>query len=385
MKILQVIPFFSPKFGGTVTVLSQLSKELAYRGHDVTILTSDYDFDEGFAKGIEDHGVKVIPLRTQFNFGLFIYTPAIKQWLNENGDNFDLIHMHNYRAYQNNCVFKHAVNNNIPYVLQAHGSVLPVIHKERIKKIYDHVWGYRILTNASKMIAVSDAEYQQYVHMGISEEKIAVMPNGIDIAEFKMLPKRGSFRIRWGIAPGKKVVLYLGRLHRRKGIDFLIRGFSRVSVPGYESRLVIVGSDDGIGDELAELVHELGIKDRVIFTGLLSAEERIEALVDADVLVYPGILEIFGLVPLEAIMCGTPVIVCDDCGCGEIIKKARCGLLVQYGNIDDLTAKIEILLNNPDTAASMVKEGKAYIMDNLQYQRIAGAVEELYEDCIRHV
>jgi glycosyltransferase involved in cell wall biosynthesis len=87
--------------------------------------------------------------------------------------------------------------------------------------------------------------------------------------------------------------------------------------------------------------EKLHLNENILVTGLLSENEKIEALVDADVLVYPGILEIFGLVPFEAIMCGTPVIVADDCGCGEVIREADCGYLVKYGDIKDLKEKMK--------------------------------------------
>ena len=150
MKILQVILFFSPKFGGSVTVPYQLSKELSKRDHDVTIITTDFGFDSEYAKSIEGYGVRVIPFRTIVNFGPFIYTPSIKPWLRENIRKFDVIHMHDFRSYQNIVIHSFAMKYGIPYIVQAHGSVLPFFEKQNLKKLYDFVWGNKILKNASK-------------------------------------------------------------------------------------------------------------------------------------------------------------------------------------------------------------------------------------------
>ena len=153
MKILHICPFFSPKFGGSVAVSYQLSKELAKKGHAVTIITSDFNFDKDFAKDVEDYGVEIIPFRTVKNFGLFIYTPSIKKWLRNNAKTFDVFHMHEYRSYQNSIACHYAIKNRIPYIIQPHGSVLPFFEKRMLKKIYDIYWGKQILENASKHIA----------------------------------------------------------------------------------------------------------------------------------------------------------------------------------------------------------------------------------------
>jgi len=106
MKILQVIPFFTPARGGSVTVSYYLSKELSKSGHEVTIITTDFEFDEEYAKSIE--GVNVISFKCIANHGLFLYSPSMKKWLRDNINNFDVVHLHNFRSYQNNVVYKYA-------------------------------------------------------------------------------------------------------------------------------------------------------------------------------------------------------------------------------------------------------------------------------------
>jgi len=377
MKILQVIPFFTPARGGSVIVPYNLSKYLIKRGHEVTIITTDFEFDKEYAKLIKKEGVKVITFHTLANIALFLYSPSMKKWLNENIKNFDVIHIHNFRSYQNIIVHYYAKKYGIPYVLQAHGSLPKIIEKQRLKKLYDWVWGNKILKDASKLIAVSRVEMEQYKKMSVDDSKIVLIPNGLHVERFKNLPRYGQFREKHGIKE-KHMILFLGRVHKIKGVDFLIKSFGCLVKEVEDAVLVIAGPDDGYRKELEKLIENLDLRDSVKFVDYV--DNVSEAYQDADVLVYPAIYEIFGLVPFEAIMCGTPIIVTDDNGCGELVKKAKCGYLVKYGDVNDLKEKMKLVIENPEEGKEMVERGKKYIMENLTWDKVVGKVEEVYKD-----
>jgi len=379
MKILQVIQFFSSNHGGSAVVPYELSKNLQKRGHEVTVLTTDFQLNNDFIDSLE--GVEVIPFHCQLNIGGLLVSPSINKYLNENIAKFDIIHMHNFRTYQNIIVYKYAKKYNIPCILQAHGSVSRIVEKKSLKYIYDVSCGNRLLKSVSNVIAVSNVEVNQYLQMNVPLEKVVIIPNGIDIGSFSNLPKKGSFRAKYHINQ-KHMILYLGRLHERKGIDFLIRSFAELLTEMDNVILVLAGPDDGHLNKAKSIVEELSLNDKVKFTGFISSAEKLEAYMDADVLVYPSVLEIFGLVPFESITCGTPVIVTDDCGCGEFIKKANCGYLVTYGDIIDLKYKIRQILENPDIGSKFVENGNKYITNNLTWPLICKKIETLYEDCI---
>ncbi|MCC4765377.1 glycosyltransferase [Methanosarcina sp. DH1] len=379
MKILQVIQFFSSNHGGSAVVPYELSKNLQKRGHEVTVLTTDFQLNNDFIDSLE--GVEVIPFHCQLNIGGLLVSPSINKYLNENIAKFDIIHMHNFRTYQNIIVYKYAKKYNIPCILQAHGSVSRIVEKKSLKYIYDVSCGNRLLKSVSNVIAVSNVEVNQYLQMNVPLEKVVVIPNGIDIGSFSSLPKKGSFRAKYHINQ-KHMILYLGRLHERKGIEFLIRSFAELLTEMDNVILVLAGPDDGHLNKAKSIVEELSLNDKVKFTGFISSAEKLEAYMDADVLVYPSVLEIFGLVPFESITCGTPVIVTDDCGCGEFIKKANCGYLVTYGDIIDLKYKIRQILENPDIGSKFVENGNKYITNNLTWPLICKKIETLYEDCI---
>src|SRR3972149_3967362 len=317
MKILQVIPYLTPKRGGDVNVCYNLSKQLVGRGHKITIITTDFEFDSEYAKILEGYGIKIIPFHCVANIKLLLISFSMNKWLESNLKNFDIIHMHNFRSYQNIIVYKCAKKYKIPYVLQPHGTTPRIIEKKILKWFFDIAFGYNILNNAVKIIAVSKQEAEYDHQMGINNEKISVIYNGMDTDSFKDLPKYGFFRKKYGI--NGKMILYLGRIHKSKGIDFLIEAFARLAKDNKDMILVIAGSDDGCKEKLEKLIKNFDLVERVIFTGFVDKNDKMSAYVDADLFIHTVLyMGGVGLTPLESILCGTPVIITEECG--EVIK-----------------------------------------------------------------
>lgn len=382
MKILQVIPYFTPQRGGDVNICYNLSKELSKKDHQVTIITTDFEFDEDYIKSIRQFGVEVIPFKHLFEIGLFIYSPSMKNWLANNLKNYHIIHLHNLRSYQNSLVHSYAKKSHIPFILQTHGSAQRIVEKQRLKGLYDLFWGKKLLNDAQGLIAVSKIELEQYKEMGLENKNIFLIPNALDIDRFKNLPEKGKFKKRLGMSKNSRVVLYLGRIHKRKGIEVLIKSFNEILNEIDNVFLVIAGPDENYKKFLEKLVVKLSITDKVKFVNY--TENVLEIYVDADVLVYPATYEIFGLVPFEAILCNTPVIVTNDCGCGALIEEIDGGYLVEYGDVEDLKLKIKNSLENTTEAAEMIERGKKYINNNLTWDHVLNEFERAYEDCIRN-
>jgi glycosyltransferase involved in cell wall biosynthesis len=123
MRVLQVIPYFTPKRGGDVNVCYNISKYLVKHGHHVTIITTNFEFDNEFAENAIDEGIEVISFCCVANIFLYLISPGMKKWLDVNLQKFDVIHMHNFRSYQNNIVHQYAKKYKVPYILQAHGDI----------------------------------------------------------------------------------------------------------------------------------------------------------------------------------------------------------------------------------------------------------------------
>lgn len=378
MKILQVVQFFSAKHGGSAMVPYEMSKHLHDAGHDVTVITTDFQMENDFIDSLD--GVEVIPFHCQMNIGSLLISTSMKKYLKQNVNKFDIIHMHNYRTYQNIVVHKFAKKHGIPYVLQAHGSVLPFFSNEQLKNLYDRVWGYRILKDASKVIALTKTEAEQYKKMGVEENKIEIVPNGIDLPEYENLPDRGVFRKKHGIKSNEKIVLFLGRLHRIKGVDLLVEAFSDMAPKMEGGKLVIAGPDDGFLSTLKAQIEDLKIDDDILFTGPLYGMDKLEAYVDADVYVLPSVYEIFGVTLLEACACGTPVIVTDRCGIADIMGKV--GYVVEYDK-KQLQDAIFKILSDDRLRRKFGEEGRKLVRGEFTWGKIVNRFEEIYLNLMR--
>jgi len=380
MNILQVIPYFTPKRGGDVNVVYNLSKGLKKMGHNVTIATTDFEFDGEYANSLE--GIDVIPFKCLVNVGLMLFSPGMKKWLKEEIGNFDIIHLHDFRSYQNNIVYRYSKKFSIPYVLQPHASTPRMVQKKRLKWLYDRFFGYDLMQGASVVIAVSDEESKHDIEMGANTRKLSVVYNGMDIEKYNDLPQNGEFKSKYGI--NDKIILYLGRIHKLKGIDFAIKAFSELVKEMDNIVFVIAGSDDGYKSELEKLIDELDLRNKVIFTGYVEEADKLSAYVDADLFVHTVLyMGGVGIAPFESILCNTPVIVTG--GCGELIKEIKCGYLVKYGDVNELKEKMKYVFDHQNKAKQLVENGKNYIHENLAWDDVVGKIEKLYSEIVTKV
>jgi glycosyltransferase involved in cell wall biosynthesis len=374
MKILQVTPFFSPVHGGSAEVPYHLSKELAKRGHEVTVYTSDFKLSHDYIDSIPK--VRVRAFRTWSSWANLYVTPGMIGKAKQEIERFDVIHMHNYRTFQNIVVAHYARKYGTPYMLQAHGSLPRIAARQGLKQLYDTAWGYKLLRDASRVIAVTEIEAGQYKSMGISEDKVAVLPYGIDLDEFDNLPEKGEFRRKYGLDSDQKIILYLGRIHKIKGLDLLTMAFSEVLKKLNDARLVIVGPDDGYLPTLKKLVADLKISDKVLFVGPLYGRDKVQVYVDTDVYVLSSSYEIFGITVLEAMACGVPVIVSEHRGIAEVID-GRAGLAVPLDE-EQLQNALLQMLHDDRIRQQFGTNGKALVREKFDWETIAEQVEKVY-------
>lgn len=381
MQILQVIPFFTPEMGGSAQVAYQISRRLSERGHDVTVVTSDFSTERSRFHPIP---FRVVYLPCRFARWGFYATPGLVSWVRENLARFDVVHMHTVRTFQNAVVHHFARRDKVPYVLSAHGTLPVIIERKLAKRIYDLLVGRRLLASVSRLVAVSPLEAEQYrLADGIQERQIRVIYNGLDLHEFSYLPPRELLRQKLSIPREAPVVLFLGRLHRRKGIDHLVKAFAGLREEVKDAILVIAGPDEGELAHLQSLVGHLQLGAWVRFAGPLYGQEKLAAYVDADALASPAIHEIFGLVPFEALMCGTPVIVTNDCGSGQLIQQAGAGYIVPFGDVEALTATLLRALTDRQETHRQVTAGQSFVRRRMDWRILCTHFEDLYQEVVQ--
>lgn len=377
MKILQVIPYFAPHFGGDVNSCKNLSIELAHRGHEVTIITTNFEFNNEFAKTVEKEGVRVIAFNCIANISMFLISPGINLWLDKNTMDFDVIHLHNFRSYQNSVVHHYAIKYKIPYVLQARGD-LQYFQKRNLKRLFDKVWGNRLLEDAAKLIALTNSELEEHKLWGIEEGRVSIIPNWIDLSLYNDLPLKNTFRKKFKIPARYKIILYLGRINRIKGLDLLIDAYADLVSEVDDIQLVITGPDDGFLTQLKEKVDNLGISKDVVFTGPLFGRDKLEAYVDADSYVLPSIYEAFPNTILEAYACHTPAIITDKCGIANCFSNS---VIVVSFNKSQLKNAIYRMLNDSALRSKLVREGLSLIEKEFEKNRVIGKLEDTYIEC----
>jgi glycosyltransferase involved in cell wall biosynthesis len=328
MKILHVTQTYHPflERGGPTVKVRSIAEGLAKRKHQVTVLTSWYGRPFA-ARHVQLGGVEVIYLKprytyraTTFNSGLI---PFCKKRLRE----FDLVHIYGLYDLLGPVVAHYCDKTGVPYVLEPLGMVRPIDRSFRMKRIWHKFLGKPLLREAALLIATSRQEEQELIEDGFPRERIALRYNGVDLQEFATLPPLGVFRTEWALPADESIVLFLGRLIPRKGVDLLVEAFAR-ACPEH-GRLVIAGPEGEAGyvGKLRELARGKGIEGRTVFTGPLYGDQKKSALVDGQVFVLPSRYENFANGVAEAIACGMPVIISDRCGIQEFVA-GQVGLVV---------------------------------------------------------
>jgi glycosyltransferase involved in cell wall biosynthesis len=393
MNILQVYQIFNPEAAsGAAKVAYYISKELARKGHNVIYYASDIkDKDRkllGSTKAIVD-GITVQHFRTVCTFlakRLKIYiTPSLIRQDEKFFKKINVIHLHGYRSFQNIIIHHYAKKYGIPYVLQAHGSLPRINAWQALKWLYDILFGYQLLRDAAKVIALSRVEAEQYRAMGVPEEKIVIIPNGIDISEYAELPPKGVFKKKFSIPEDRKIILYLGRIHKIKGIDILIKAYAymRNKMNLRDIVLVIAGPDDGYLNEAKRLAQALDVSNHVLFTGPLYGEDKMAAYIDSEVYVLPSRYETFPMTILEAYACEKPVVASEVGGLKDLVKVGETGLLFEPGNVKQLAEGIFNILSNYDNMAKeMGLRGKNFVKENFTIERVIEKLEKLYKKIV---
>jgi glycosyltransferase involved in cell wall biosynthesis len=384
MKILHIFDFFSPHGGGTVDVIYKLARAQAQKDHEVTIYTSDFKLDKAYIASLA--GVKIIPFHCVSSLGSFYLTPALIQESRKQIKNFDIIHLHCFRSFQNVVIRHYAKKYGAPYIVDSHGSLPRRAAGETRPKwvlrwFYDVIYGYKLLGNAARIVTENEFGVKEYEAFGGKNRNITVIPLFFPVEDFESLPERGQFRRRFNLG-NRKIIMSLGRINFIKGLDFLVESFSGLAGTREDLSLVIVGPDDGYRNNLERLVANLNLSGRVLFTGFLSGQEKLAALVDADVIVQPSRYEQAAWAPIEAVLCGTPVIVSRDSGSGEDVTRMDAGYLVNYGDKKEMVQTLQAILDDSAKAREKVRRAQEYIRTNLSINKKVEEYEKLYRECI---
>ena len=389
MKILHVAHFFYPclSAGGVVNASYQIARMQA-RDNSVKVISSDackerLKFEES-RYDVDIDGIKVDYFKNisnRFKLATMLDTPigAIFRIKNQIRD-FDVVHVHEHRQTLSIIACYFARRYGIPYVVQAHGSVLPFFQKEGLKNIFDKVFGFKILHGASKVFALTEVEKEQYLKMGVEEDRIEIVPLGINIEEYSNLPEEGIFREKFNISKDDKLIIFIGRVHEIKGLDLLIDAFKELADSESDVKLAIVGPDDGYMDALNLRIAECDLSDKVIVTGPLYKSEKQEALVDCDLFVMPSKYESFTTSGLEAMACGKPLVLTKNNHIHDWVD-GSVGLACDDDKMSLKDAMAEVLFDE-ELSKKFGMNGRRLIQEKYNWDMINEQILNIYESII---
>jgi glycosyltransferase involved in cell wall biosynthesis len=383
LRILHVVPYYEQAwaYGGIPRLATTITRALARRGHAVTVCTTDVRDSRTRASrtSLNQDGVDVRMFRNASNavaYHFQFFTPVgLGQFLRNAAGSFDIAHLHACHNLPVVIAAWELRRAGVPYVVSPNGTAPAIERRIKTKRLFAMTVGRSLLPRAARVTAVSHAEVLQLRALGVDAASIVRIPNPIDEAEFvqPLDPERCRRQMQVGDAP---LVLFLGKLTPRKGVDDLVRAVALLR--DTRIRLIIAGNDMGIERTLLSLIRRLGLVDRVTLVGLLTARDRLDALAAADVVVYPSRDEIFGLVPLEALLAGTPVVVCNDSGCGEVIAETGGGCLTRPGDITALASAIERVLGDVPAWRADARAGAVSARRLFGTQVVCEQLESLY-------
>lgn len=367
--------------GGVVRAILDWCVIMRGRGHRVTLLTFD-DTDVPAAWRTGDPALPhVVRIAAPVLPGQCLPRRALASAA-EVLRGADVLHLHAIWSPSNNQVARLARRLGVPYIVSVHGMLDDWCMGQRTlkKRLYLALLGRRTLSGARFVHCTAQAELDQ-ARKWLSHDRGVVIPLVFDLEPFRVLPGPEDARNALGLGGGdeRPVLLFLSRLHYKKGIPHLIEATARLRDRGMPCLLLVAGSGDAPYMRTLEAqVRDLGLTSDVRFIGFISGTRKVSLYEAADLFVLPTSQENFGFVLPEALACGTPVLTTRGVDIWPELVESGGGVITEpeAGSIADA---IEPLLRDPPRRRAMGERGRAWVLEHLDPQRIAGAYERLYE------
>lgn len=379
MKILHVIADLDPSKGGPPAVCRGEARLMARRGHQVRIVTTDRGFVAVDGDRVENLEIEVLPASPP---AFFAASWAMRRRLREIIPDIDVVHVHALYLFHDWVAGQFCRQFGKPYIVQPHGILDPYIHRQRR-------WRKSLIERAFQNAALRDAAG---LHYTMQEEwelarPFALNPRGcvihigIDIDDYRPVP-RSALRARYPGLRDRKVVLFLGRLSKKKGLDILIDAFAAAAGERQDLFLVIAGPDEGLKAGLIEQAARRGVAERCLFTGMVAGEAKRELLYGSDFFVLPSFSENFAITVVEAAVCGLPVILSDRVNIWREFDADRAACIVPPA-ASAVAESLRRLLADPAETARMAARGCALGRRRFTWDGLGEEYEAMYATVAR--
>ena len=393
MKVAQLTTRYLPGPGGVERHVAEIAPRLASRGHRVDVYTSDlyreYPLErlpsnvprEEHAPFGEIHRLPVWSFPGELHY---LFFRGLEGALDRNRP--DLVHAHTYGTNQVAVARRIRRRHGTPFILTAHFHPIWSIEggwvRHRLRSFYDRYLAGPVVHDASALIVQTREEERLIRSTGIPLPRVVVVPPGYS-PRSSAPADRNAFRDRFGISD--PYVLFVGRLASNKGLLDLVEAFARVAASDPTARLVLIGEDGGMRETVLARARARGLERRVDLTGHVEDPAVVDAAYrDARLFVLPSEYEAFGLVLLEALAQGTPVVASRVGGIPEVVEDGRAGLLVPPRSPEALAEAILRLWNDRGLARRLGEYGRQAIVPRYSWDALADRLDALYGEVRTH-
>jgi len=387
MKILHVISNLTPRSGGPTTVVRTLAAYQVRARLDVTVCTTNWGCSAG---GKMPMTIDVLEDGVTYKYfaswSPLMFSLAMGRWFGSHMSQFDIVHIHGLYRFPVTFAAWRARRVGMPYLISPHGSLDPFLYKQSrynlpLKRIYERLFDIPNLNNAAAIHYTTREEAKRVSFLRLRAKPL-IVPNGIDWESFKLLPQKGSFRRCLGLNEKTPLLLFLGRINFKKGLDLLVPAFALVALKYPGARLAVVGPDnEGFVSKVRRWCVEQGIKDKVFFMDYIGSEKVKEAYVDADVFILPSYTENFGMAVVEAMACGCPVIISDQVNIWREVQETEAGVVARL-NPHALAKSLCRVLDDIGAAQDIGARGRAVAEKRFAWPPIVDQMTQVYRGLI---
>ena len=401
LRILRVVPFYAPAYGygGPVVHSVNLSKQQVALGHDVRVFTTNILTHDLISKELPNFevidNVKIhrFPIKYRLGESHYFITPTLPFAFFKY--HYDLIHVHSLRTFQTNVTTIISRLRKKPLVFTAHGTLRSVYllnlfenkKKESNRmKIYDIFFKRFFLKAVNRVIVHSEHEKKWTLKFNVPEEKIRVIPHGINLEKFSNITFRDNFIKKYKINLNDKMILYVGRLLRDyRNLEHLIRIMNEIREEIKNTRFWLIGHshDKAYELKLRNLVKKNNLTKHVFFATTPSREDILGAYQVANVIVFPiNNSDGFGIPLIEAGAAKCPVISTNQGPAPELVKNGETGILTKPRSLSELKNAVLKILSDEKLEKEMGLKGYQNIVKNYTWETITNLTNKVYNEII---
>lgn len=393
MRVAQVIPMFSSRFGGPVTLVADAAESLGKLGVDVTIFATDLGKAPWAGDWRSVQPDELPPNADGLSYELFpvkwperlLYSPELATRLEQVAGEFDLVHVHSLWLHPQYAGQRAARRAAVPYIVSPHGALDPYLRQRgRARKAATSLLWQNKMLNRAELLHVTTGDEQELISDIAPKVPRMIVPNGLWIDRLAPAGANGErFRERHLGGFAGPLVMFLGRLNFKKGIDVLIDSFALVAQSHSDAHLAIVGPDDeGLQAGLEAQVAAHGLTERITFTGALYGEDRTDALAAADIWALSSHSENFGIAVIEAMAAGAATVISPAVNLAPDVLAEDAGL-VAVQKPEPFAAALGELLGDSDRRAAIAENGRKFV-ERYDWSVVGPQFRSMYEHVLEN-